>query len=232
MERGDRLAIIGPNGIGKSTLLKIIMERVTADLGDSEWGYEAVPGYFPQDHHEILCDPKADITSFLWDALPGEGLGAIYARLASVLFDKDDMAKKLDVLSGGEAARLLLARLGAEAPTVLVLDEPTNHLDLEGIQSLADGLSVYEGTILFVSHDRWFVEKVATRILEITPDGIEDFPGTYKEYLGRNAGEDHLDLEAVAEQEKEKRRERKRQKRKDKEASRKLAKKDNRGGTT
>ena len=232
VERGDRLAIIGPNGIGKSTLLKIIMERVTADLGDSEWGYEAVPGYFPQDHHEILCDPKADITSFLWDALPGEGLGAIYARLASVLFDKDDMAKKLDVLSGGEAARLLLARLGAEAPTVLVLDEPTNHLDLEGIQSLADGLSVYEGTILFVSHDRWFVEKVATRILEITPDGIEDFPGTYKEYLGRNAGEDHLDLEAVAEQEKEKRRERKRQKRKDKEASRKLAKKENRGGTT
>jgi len=232
VERGDRLAIIGPNGIGKSTLLKIIMERVTADLGDSEWGYEAVPGYFPQDHHEILCDPKADITSFLWDALPGEGLGAIYARLASVLFDKDDMAKKLDVLSGGEAARLLLARLGAEAPTVLVLDEPTNHLDLEGIQSLADGLSVYEGTILFVSHDRWFVEKVATRILEITPDGIEDFPGTYKEYLGRNAGEDHLDLEAVAEQEKEKRRERKRQKRKDKEASRKLTKKENRDGTT
>ena len=232
VERGDRLAIIGPNGIGKSTLLKIIMERVTADLGDSEWGYEAVPGYFPQDHHEILCDPKADITSFLWDALPGEGLGAIYARLASVLFDKDDMAKKLDVLSGGEAARLLLARLGAEAPTVLVLDEPTNHLDLEGIQSLADGLSVYEGTILFVSHDRWFVEKVATRILEITPDGIEDVPGTYKEYLGRNAGEDHLDLEAVAEQEKEKRRERKRQKRKDKEASRKLTKKENRDGTT
>ena len=225
VERGDRLAIIGPNGIGKSTLLKIVMEKTEADLGEATWGYEANPGYFPQDHHEVLNDPKQDITSFLWDALPGEGLGGVYGRLASVLFDKDDMHKKLDVLSGGEAARVLLARLGAEQPTVLVLDEPTNHLDLEGIQALADGLAAYEGTILFVSHDRWFVDKVATRILEITPDGIEDFPGTYSEYLARDAGADHLDLEAVAEQEREKRREKKRQKRKEKEANRKAAKK-------
>jgi len=221
VERGDRLAIIGPNGIGKSTLLKIIMEDVEADMGEAEWGFEVHPGYFPQDHHEAMGDPKADITSFLWDALPGEGLGGIYARLAGVLFDKEDMGKKLDVLSGGEAARLLLVRLGALAPTVLVLDEPTNHLDLEGIQSLAEGLCAYEGTILFVSHDRWFVEKVATRILEITPDGIEDFPGTYKEYLGRDAGGDHLNLEAAADEEREKRRERKRQKRRDKENARK-----------
>ena len=225
VERGDRMAIIGPNGIGKSTLLKIVMERIEADMGESEWGYEAVPGYFPQDHHEILHDPKQDITSFLWDALPGESLGGVYGRLAGVLFSKDDMAKKINVLSGGEAARLLLARLGAEKPTVLVLDEPTNHLDLEGIQALADGLAAYEGTILFVSHDRWFVERVATRILEITPDGIEDFPGTYAEYLAKTQGQDHLDLEAVAEQEREKRREKKRAKRREKEASRKSNKK-------
>jgi ATPase subunit of ABC transporter with duplicated ATPase domains len=221
VERGDRLAIIGPNGIGKSTLLKIIMERVDADMGEAEWGYEATPGYFPQDHHEVLNDPKADVTSFLWDALPGEGVGGIYGRLAGVLFDKDDMSKKLDVLSGGEAARLLLARLGAEEPTVLVLDEPTNHLDLEGIQALADGLAAYEGTILFVSHDRWFVERVATRILEITPDGIEDFPGTYAEYLAKTQGEDHLDLKMVAEKEREIRREKKRNKRRIKERGKK-----------
>ena len=221
VERGDRLAIIGPNGIGKSTLLKIIMERVDADMGEAEWGYEATPGYFPQDHHEVLNDPKADVTSFLWDALPGEGVGGIYGRLAGVLFDKDDMSKKLDVLSGGEAARLLLARLGAEEPTVLVLDEPTNHLDLEGIQALADGLAAYEGTILFVSHDRWFVERVATRILEITPDGIEDFPGTYAEYLAKTQGEDHLDLQMVAEKEREIRREKKRNKRRAKERAKK-----------
>ena len=225
VERGDRLAIIGPNGIGKSTLLKIIMERVDADMGEAEWGYEATPGYFPQDHHEILNDPKADVTSFLWDALPGEGVGVIYGRLAGVLFDKDDMSKKLDVLSGGEAARLLLARLGAEEPTVLVLDEPTNHLDLEGIQALADGLAGYEGTILFVSHDRWFVERVATRILEFTPDGLEDFPGSYSEYLAKTEGGDHLDLDMVAEKEREARREKKRLKRRAKEQSKKAKKK-------
>lgn len=227
VERGDRLAIIGPNGIGKSTLLKIIMEQVEADMGEAEWGYEATPGYFPQDHHELLNDPKADVTSFLWDALPGEGVGAIYGRLAGVLFDKDDMSKKLDVLSGGEAARLLLARLGAEEPTVLVLDEPTNHLDLEGIQALADGLAGYEGTILFVSHDRWFVERVATRILEITPDGIEDFPGDYREYLAKTEGGDHLDLNMVAEKEREARREKKRNKRKAKEQNKRTQKKEN-----
>jgi ATPase subunit of ABC transporter with duplicated ATPase domains len=227
VERGDRLAIIGPNGIGKSTLLKIIMEQVDADMGEAEWGYEATPGYFPQDHHELLNDPKADVTSFLWDALPGEGVGAIYGRLAGVLFDKDDMSKKLDVLSGGEAARLLLARLGAEEPTVLVLDEPTNHLDLEGIQALADGLAGYDGTILFVSHDRWFVERVATRILEITPDGIEDFPGSYGEYLAKTVGADHLDLNMVAEKERETRREKKRNKRKAKEQNKRTQKKSN-----
>ena len=173
----------------------------------------------------MLCDPKADITSFLWDALPGEGVGAVYGRLAGVLFSKEDKNKKVAELSGGEAARRLLARLGAEAPSFLVFDEPTYHLDFEGIHALSECLKAYEGTILFVSHDRWFVEQVATRILEITPDGIEDFPGTYGEYLARNAGADHLDLEAVAEQEREKRRERKRQKRRDKQAVRKASKK-------
>jgi len=143
------------------------------------------------------------------------------------LFDKDDMSKKLDVLSGGEAARLLLARLGAEEPTVLVLDEPTNHLDLEGIQALADGLAGYDGTILFVSHDRWFVERVATRILEITPDGIEDFPGSYGEYLAKTVGADHLDLNMVAEKERETRREKKRNKRKAKEQNKRTQKKSN-----
>jgi ATPase subunit of ABC transporter with duplicated ATPase domains len=216
VERGDRLAIIGPNGIGKSTLLKILMEQVEADTGTAEWGYEAHPGYFPQDHHELLTDPKQDIKSYLWDACPAEPMGFVFGRLADVLFDRDEMDKKLEVLSGGEAARLLLSRLGVEAPTVLVLDEPTNHLDLEGIRGLADGLIAYEGTILFVSHDRWFVDAVATRILEITADGVTDFPGTYAEYLAKKGGDDHLDADAVAEKAREDKRARKRQKRKDK----------------
>jgi ATP-binding cassette subfamily F protein 3 len=111
-----------------------------------------------------------------------------------------------------------------EAPTVLVLDEPTNHLDLEGIRGLADGLKLYPGTIIFVSHDRWFVDAVATRILEITPEGVEDFPGTYAEFLSKQDGEDHLDSDAVAERAKEERREKKRQKRKKKDQAKDQAK--------
>ncbi|MAY79416.1 MAG: ABC-F family ATPase [Deltaproteobacteria bacterium] len=216
MERGDRLAIIGPNGIGKSTLLKIIMGEVDPDMGTSEWGYEAVPGYFPQDHQEVLKDPEQDITSCLWDVCPAEPMGFVYGKLAEVLFNRDDMNKKCGVLSGGEAARLLLSRIGVEAPTVLVLDEPTNHLDIEGIQALAKGLRAYEGTIIFVSHDRWFVQQVATRIIEITPEGVEDFPGTYEEHLARNASEDHLDSQAVVERAREEKREKKRQKKNEK----------------
>jgi len=221
LERGDRLAVIGPNGIGKSTLLKIMMGELGADEGSAEWGYEATPGYFPQDHHEVLKDPKQDIKSFLWDGAAGQSMGFVHGKLAEVLFARDDMSKKCGVLSGGEAARLLLCRLGVEAPTVLVLDEPTNHLDLEGIQALADGLKAYEGTIIFVSHDRWFVDKVATRIIEITPEGVEDFPGTYREHLARNAAEDHLDAEAVAAKAREEKRERKREKKRQKDRARK-----------
>jgi len=224
LERGDRLAIIGPNGIGKSTLLRIAMGQLEADEGSTEWGYEAHPGYFPQDHHEVMTDPKQDIKSFLWDGAAGEGIGFVHGKLAEVLFSRDDHEKRCGVLSGGEAARLLLCRLGVEAPTVLVLDEPTNHLDLEGIQALADGLIAYEGTLIFVSHDRWFVDKVATRILEITPDGVEDFPGTYQEHLAKNAADDHLSADKVAErareEKREKKREKKRQKKRDKERAR------------
>ena len=105
-------------------------------------------------------------------------------------------SKPVGALSGGEATRLIFARLGVIKPTVLVVDEPTNHLDLEGIEALAAGLEEYDGTIIFVSHDRWFVSRLATRVLEIRPDGMEDFPGTYEEYLVRCA-DDHLDVEAV-----------------------------------
>jgi ABC-type multidrug transport system ATPase subunit len=114
-----------------------------------------------------------------------------------VLFSGQDVEKPIGALSGGEAARLIFARLAVRKPNVLVLDEPTNHLDLEAIAALAEGLAAFEGTLVFVSHDRWFVSKLATRILEITPDGLRDFSGTYAEYLERS-GDDHLDASAVA----------------------------------
>ncbi len=206
IERGDRAAIIGPNGIGKSTLLKIAMGLVEADLGTAEWGHECDVGYFPQDHMEGLGDPKQSMLSCLWDVCHGEGMGAVLSRLGAVLFSKEDSEKAIENLSGGEGARLLFARLAAQQPTVLVLDEPTNHLDLEGIEALAGALKKYDGTLIFVSHDRWFVDALATRILDIGPEGIDDYRGTYAEYLARTQADDHLDREQVVEKERAKRR--------------------------
>ncbi len=196
VQRGDRLAIIGPNGIGKSTLLKIVMDELEPDAGEVEWGYETHVGYFAQDHRELAEGGKETLQSWLWNFCPGEPIGFVRGRLAQVLFTKDEAAKKISNLSGGESARLVFARLGVTEPNVLVLDEPTNHLDLEGIEALATGLQAYEGTVIFVSHDRWLVSQLATRVLEIKPEGLEDFAGSYDEYLER-CGDDHLDVDAV-----------------------------------
>jgi len=208
VERGDRLAVIGPNGIGKSTLLKIAMGVLEPDSGTVEWGYEAHPGYFAQDHRELLDGQRQNLQAWLWDFCPGEPIGYVRSQLAKVLFQKDDVEKPLAALSGGEAARLVFAKLAVTRPTVMVLDEPTNHLDLEGIEALADGLRKYDGTIVFVSHDRWFVGEVATRILEIRPDGIQDFAGSYADYVER-CGDDHLDAEAIVQKAREEKRSRK-----------------------
>jgi len=194
--RGDRLAVIGPNGIGKSTLLKVMVGDLKADEGTAAWGYEAQVGYFAQDLGLVRSTPNATVQSWLWDACPSQPIGFVRGQLGLVLFSGDDAEKRLTALSGGECARLLFARMAVEQPNVLVLDEPTNHLDLEAIESLVEGLRAYDGTVIFVSHDRWFVSQVATRILEITPQGVLDFPGTYDEYLAK-AGDDHLDVSAA-----------------------------------
>ncbi len=209
LRRGDRMAILGPNGIGKSTLLKIAAGVVPADAGKVEWGYEARPGYFAQDHREQLgADSRQTVEANLWETCPGEPIGFVRAQLGAVLFSGDDVDKQLRSLSGGEAARLLFARLAVERPNVMLLDEPTNHLDLEAIEALVEGLRAYDGTLVFVSHDRWFVSRLATRILELTPAGINDYQGTYEEYL-EACGDDHLDTEAVLDKA---RREKRRQK--------------------
>jgi ATPase subunit of ABC transporter with duplicated ATPase domains len=196
VERGDRLAILGPNGIGKSTLLKIAVGAATADAGSVEWGYETHPGYFAQDHREAIEASEQTVEAWFWELAPGEPIGFVRGKLAEVLFQKDDVQKPLRALSGGEAARLVFAKLSVARPNVLVLDEPTNHLDLEAIEALVAGLEKYDGTLLFVSHDRWFVSRLANRILEITPQGLRDFRGSYEEYVAR-CGDDHLDAEAV-----------------------------------
>ena len=197
LRRGDRLAVIGPNGIGKSTLLKIAVDALAADAGRCEWGYETWPGYFAQDHKELLGASDQTVEAWLWECCPGEPIGFVRGKLAEGLFSGDDVHKPIRALSGGEAARLVFCRLSVEKPNVLVLDEPTNHLDLEAIEALVEGLRAYDGTLLFVSHDRWFVSRLASRILEINPTGIRDFDGGYDEYIAR-CGDDHLDADTVA----------------------------------
>ncbi len=204
VRRGERLAIIGPNGIGKSTLLKIAMGEVEADAGEVEWGYETHPGYFAQDHREQLTSREPDGRGLALGRLPGRAtIGFVRGQLAQVLFSKDEVKKKLGALSGGEAARLIFARLTVDEPNVLVLDEPTNHLDLEAIEALVEGLAEYDGTLILVSHDRWFVSQLADHIVEITADGLRTYDGTYEEYVAC-CGDDHLDVEAVLKVKREK----------------------------
>ena len=194
--RGDRLAIVGPNGIGKSTLLNVMVGRVAADAGTIEWGYETHPGHFAQDPADHLRTPKRTAEAWIEQYCDGKGRGFARGQLGMVLFSGDDAEKRLETLSGGESARLVLCSLMVRQPNVLVLDEPTNHLDLEAIEALVDGLRAYPGTLVFVSHDRWFVGRLANRIVEITEDGIRDYRGTYEEYVHAR-GDDHLDVDQV-----------------------------------
>ena len=196
VRRGERVAIIGQNGIGKSTLLKIIADNLELDAGSFEWGHQVGVGYFAQDHHELLSSPRDTPLQFVWRACPAETTNYVRGQLGRMLFSGDEVDKPAAALSGGEAARVIFARLAVQRPNVLVLDEPTNHLDLETISALTEALRTREGTLLFVSHDRHFVSQLATRIIELKPDGMSDFQGSYDEYLERQ-GEDHLDKSAV-----------------------------------
>ncbi len=203
--RGDRLAIVGPNGIGKSTLLKVMTGRLDADAGAVQWGYETYPGFFAQDPKDHLgvgavggAAVRRTAAEWIGGYCEGKGTGFARGQLGLVLLGGEDADKRLGALSGGETARLVLCSLMIRMPNVLVLDEPTNHLDLESIEALVGGLRGFAGTLIFVSHDRWFVERLANRIVEITTEGVRDYRGTYEEYV-RYCGDDHLDVERVVE---------------------------------
>ncbi|MBN1606155.1 MAG: ABC-F family ATP-binding cassette domain-containing protein [Polyangiaceae bacterium] len=202
VRRSERLAIIGANGIGKSTLLRILAGRLEADAGTVRWGHAVSMAYFPQNHLELLQDSRLSALDYLWGFCPTATTGTVRSRLGLVLFSGDDVDKRLGVLSGGEAARLIFAQLTVQEPNVLLLDEPTNHLDVEAIRALVSALRTYEGTLLFVSHDRWFVSQLATRVIELRADGRRDYPGSYDEYVA-SCGDDHLDSDAVLRRAKE-----------------------------
>ena len=167
IKRGEKVAIMGENGIGKSTLIKILLDMISSDQGSVEWGYETQISYFSQDHHDLL-NKHSTLLAWLEQYAIGISEQSIRKTLAQVLFNKEDVLKDILALSGGEAARLLLAKMVLEPANVLILDEPTNHLDIEATEALATALRNYPGTLLFVSHDRHFINKIADRILFIS----------------------------------------------------------------
>jgi len=188
IEAGTRLAIIGPNGIGKTTLARCLMQELEADSGEVKWAENAKVGYFAQDH---ASEFEQDMSLFDWITQwqpPGSDEQLLRGTLGRMLFSRDDSEKSVKVISGGEEGRLLFGKLTLQEPNVMVMDEPTNHLDMESIEALNLALDNYEGTLIFISHDREFVSSLATRIIEITPDGVIDFGGTYDEYLQSQAG--------------------------------------------
>jgi ATPase subunit of ABC transporter with duplicated ATPase domains len=198
IRRGERVAIIGANGIGKSTLLKILAGKLAASEGEVEWGHETHVGYFAQDHSDVLEHPSATPLSLVWECCPLETTNFVRGHLGRMLFTREEVDKPVTALSGGEVARVIFARLAVVKPNVLLLDEPTNHLDMETIEGLTLGLQEYDGTLVFVSHDRHFVASLATRVIELRRDGIRDYHGTYDEYLSQQ-GRDHLNAELAAE---------------------------------
>ncbi len=182
--RGDKVAIIGGNGVGKTTLIRCLLGETSPDGGEVTWGNGMVQGYYPQDTAGQI-EPGVSMSDWLMRYEPNSEIQNVRALLGRMLFTGDEALKHTEVLSGGETARLLLARLMLLQAPVLIFDEPTNHLDLESVNALSEGLAQFEGTVLLVSHDRDLISTVATRVLAFTEDGIRDFMGTYEEYLDR-----------------------------------------------
>jgi ATP-binding cassette subfamily F protein 3 len=182
IERGDRIALVGPNGSGKSTLMRMLSGVEAPDAGTRRDGHQVVMQYFAQDE-AVRLDPKLTVYETLSSGSPMDMVPAIRNILGGFLFSGDDIYKKAGVLSGGERTRLAVARMLLRPSNTLLLDEPTNHLDLDSKDILLEALEDYGGTLIFVSHDRYFVEKLATKIIEIGHgDGVV-YPGTYAEYL-------------------------------------------------
>ena len=188
LRAGDRVAIIGPNGVGKSTLLNIIARKLKADAGEVEFGANVDLGYYEQ--HQTGLDPEKDVLNELWDAFPRLDLDRVRSVLALFLFTGDDVYKKVGMLSGGEKGRVSLCKLMLKRDNLLLLDEPTNHLDMDSREVLEGALEDFDGTILAVSHDRYFINRVANRVIEMRPDGVREYLGNYNDYLEKKRREE------------------------------------------
>jgi ATP-binding cassette subfamily F protein 3 len=189
INRGDRVGLVGVNGAGKSTLIKLLAGAEKPTSGESRPGHNVEVDYFAQDQYKAL-DPTARLIDDIATAAPAALSGQTQLRtlLGCFLFSADEVFKRIGVLSGGERNRYALARMLLQPPNFLLLDEPTNHLDLRAKDVLLEALAKFTGTVVFVSHDRYFIDKLATRIFEIESGGLHDYPGNYEDYLWQKEG--------------------------------------------
>ncbi|MFY9683454.1 MAG: ABC-F family ATP-binding cassette domain-containing protein [Candidatus Sulfotelmatobacter sp.] len=199
IEKGDRIALVGVNGAGKSTLIKLLAGEEKTTQGEYKLGYNVEADYFAQDQYKEL-DADARMIDDLGNASPRSTQTELRSLLGCFLFSEDDVFKKIGVLSGGERGRYALLRLLLHPANFLLLDEPTNHLDLRAKDVLLDALMKYTGTVVFVSHDRYFIDKLATRVFEIGDGKVEVYPGNYEDYLWRKQGGSAKQNEAIRQQ--------------------------------
>ncbi|MGC4069178.1 MAG: ATP-binding cassette domain-containing protein [Polyangiaceae bacterium] len=183
IRRKERWCVMGVNGAGKSTLLKLAANAIEADSGEVQVGKSVQLGYFAQHAMELL-DAESSIWELLQARFPKASIGSLRTLSGVFGFSGDEIEKPCKILSGGEKARVVLAQMLYEPPNFLVLDEPTNHLDLDTKEMLIEALESYEGTLLFVSHDRHFLRTLSNRVLELTPNGPVTYGGGYTEYVG------------------------------------------------
>ena len=184
IERGERVALVGVNGAGKSTLIKLLAKQEPLTAGEYKLGHNVEPDYFAQDQYKEL-DPEARIFDDLGELSPSSTQTQLRSLLGCFLFSGDDVFKRIGVLSGGERNRYALLKMLLHPANFLLLDEPTNHLDLRAKDVLLEALMKYTGTVVFVSHDRYFIDKLATRVFEIGEGKVEIYPGNYEDYLWR-----------------------------------------------
>ena len=185
VRRGEKIAIIGPNGVGKSTLFKMLLGEENYDTGEIKLGTNVNVGYYDQEQQQL--HPDKTVLDEVWDDHPEVAEKDIRSLLGSFLFVGDDVYKVVHELSGGEKARLELTKLSFEPINFLILDEPTNHLDIDSREVLESAINEFTGTVLFVSHDRYFINQVATDILDMRADGIKHYEGNYDDYLTATA---------------------------------------------
>ena len=181
LRAGDRVALIGANGVGKSTLLNIIAGKLQADRGTVDFGANVDLGYYDQQQAQL--HPEKEVLNELWDDFPRLEMDRIRGVLALFLLTGDDVFQPVGTLSGGERGRVALAKLMLRQDNLLLLDEPTNHLDMDSREVLEAALDDFDGTLLTVSHDRYFINKVATKVIEMTPEGVTEYLGNYDDYL-------------------------------------------------